>query len=417
MKVYAVGGAVRDQLIGVQPKDIDYVVVGSTPQEMIERGFIPVGKNFPVFLHPITKSEYALARRERKIGVGYTGFDFSFSADITLEEDLLRRDLTINAMAREVDHSGAMFGDIIDPYNGQNDLKKKILRHVSSAFCEDPVRVLRVARFAARLPTFVVDKKTQALAKEMVINGEIDFLVPERIWQEMARALHENQPSRFFEVLHQIEALRVILPELDQVWLVPQEKNSHPEVECGKHIMMALDQAHLLNGDLSVRWAVLVHDLGKSLTPKYLWPLHDDHERNGVSLVKNICQRLKIPSVCRELAILVTAEHGNVHRAMQSDSVKLMNLFERCDAFRRPERFLKFLLACESNFLGRAGYQSRIYLDGLYIKKILSALNKINTKDIVKKYYSDAKEINGQIFNARLKVVDEMKSSINFKRD
>lgn len=415
MEIYAVGGVVRDQLLGKKSQDVDYVVVGSTPKKMIEKGFIQVGKSFPVFLHPITKSEYALARKERKVSAGYDGFDFYFSPDVTLEEDLLRRDLTINAMARRIDDSGAIVGNIIDPYGGQKDLKSKVLRHVSSAFCEDPVRILRIARFAARLPDFKIDPKTLKLGQEMIGNGELSSLVPERIWQETARALLEKQPSRFFKALYMFGALKIIFAELDSLWFVPQDELSHPEIECGKHTMMALDQASLLSDDLSVRWAVLVHDLGKGLTSKSLWPFHPDHEQNGITLVKNLCHRLKVPSECTDLALLVTAEHGHFHRARESDALTLMNLLKRCDAFRRPNRFFKILLACEADSKGRLGYQKSTYNAGKYIKKIFELLMGVNCKMIVAKHLSDPRRISEKIFNARLGVVESIiRGTISF---
>ena len=355
MKSYIVGGAVRDALLNQPVNDRDWVVVGATPSEMRALGFTPVGADFPVFLHPDTKEQYALARTERKTAAGYHGFSFHAAPDVTLEEDLRRRDLTINAMARAAD------GTLIDPHGGQRDLAEKVLRHVGPAFAEDPVRILRLARFAARFTEFTVAPETTALMRRMVEQGEVDALVPERVWQELARGLMEAQPSRLFEVLRSCGALALLLPEVDRLWGVPQRADHHPEVDTGVHLMMVLDMAARLNVSLSVRFACLGHDLGKGTTPADLLPRHIGHEQRSVDLVRQICERLRVPVACRELAEAVAREHGNVHRSAAFDASAVMRLLERCDALRRPERFAELLLACECDARGRLGLGEAAY--------------------------------------------------------
>jgi tRNA nucleotidyltransferase (CCA-adding enzyme) len=356
MKSYLVGGYVRDALLGLPVKDRDWVVVGATPEELLREGYTPVGKDFPVFLHPQTKEEYALARTERKTGPGYTGFQFHAAADVSLEQDLQRRDLTINAMAQEAD------GSLIDPFHGQQDLEQRLLRHVSPAFIEDPVRILRVARFAARFANlgFQVADETLVLMQAMVNNGEVDALVPERVWQETERALGEDTPSRYFEVLRDCGALARIFPEIDRLFGVPQPAEYHPEIDTGVHVMMVLQQAARLSPDTRVRFAALVHDLGKGTTPQAELPQHIAHEARGVPLVKALCERLKVPRDYRDIALLVTEYHLYFHRAKELRAGTLLKLFQHLDLFRRPERLEMFLLACEADSRGRPGnYQTR----------------------------------------------------------
>ena len=355
MKSYVVGGSVRDQWLGRPVHDRDWVVVGSSPAEMQALGFVPVGADFPVFLHPQTKEEYALARTERKTAPGYRGFHFHADPGVTLEQDLLRRDLTINAMAEDDD------GTLIDPHGGQRDLEARLLRHVSPAFAEDPVRILRVARFAARFADFRVADETLALMRAMVASGEVDALVPERVWQELARGLMEAVPSRMFEALRACGALARLLPEVDRLWGVPQRAEHHPDVDTGVHLMMVLDMSARLGASLPVRFACLGHDLGKGTTPADVLPRHLGHEQRSVELVRHMCDRLRVPSACRELAEVVAREHGNVHRSGEFGAAAVMRLLERCDAVRRPERFAETLLACECDARGRLGLAASPY--------------------------------------------------------
>ncbi len=355
MKVYMVGGAVRDKLLGLPVTDRDWVVVGATPERMSAQGFLPVGKDFPVFLHPETHEEYALARTERKVARGYTGFIFHAAPDVTLEQDLARRDLTINAMAMTSD------GEVIDPYGGRRDLQQRILRHVSPAFVEDPVRILRVARFATRFAAqgFRIAPETMELMKQMVEAGEVDALVPERIWVELRRALEEAAPARFFEVLRECGALQRIFPEIEQLFGVPQPEKHHPEVDTGVHTLLVVNQAAALSSDLEVRFAALVHDLGKGTTPREQWPRHVGHEERGVPLVEQLCERLRVPGKCRELALLVTRYHLYFHRAAELRCTTMLDLLQKLDAFRRPQRFEQFLVTCEADSRGRFGYEKR----------------------------------------------------------
>ncbi len=357
MKVYLVGGAVRDALLGREAREKDYVVVGGSAEELTRAGYRPVGRDFPVFLHPETHFEYALARRERKTGPGYRGFVTEFSPDITLEEDLLRRDLTINAMAQAGD------GTLIDPCGGQADLAARVLRHVSPAFSEDPVRVLRVARFAARFAAlgFTVHESTRELMRQMVTAGEVDALVPERVWQETERALGEPRPDVFFQVLRECGALAVIFPEVDRLFGVPQPAQWHPEVDTGLHILLCLQRAAELQAPVSVRFAVLTHDLGKGTTPREQWPRHVMHESRSLPLVDALCARLKVPAAFRELARMTAKEHTNVHRARQLRNETVLKLLEACDALRRPERFSEMLLACQCDAQGRTGLAHQPY--------------------------------------------------------
>ncbi|WP_295553101.1 multifunctional CCA addition/repair protein, partial [Limnohabitans sp. Rim8] len=342
MQVFVVGGAVRDALMGLPVNDRDWVVVGGTPEAMTAQDFVPVGKDFPVFLHPQTREEYALARTERKTAKGYKGFAVQAAPDVTLEEDLARRDLTVNAMAvpEALAHqpSSTWAGHIIDPFGGQGDLQAKVLRHVTEAFAEDPVRILRLARFAARFADFSVAAETMALMRQMVEDGEVDHLVPERVWQELARGLMSERPSRMFEVLRTCGALKVLLPELDLLWGVPQRPEYHPEVDTGVHMMLVMDMAARLNMPVAVRVACLMHDLGKGNTPADVLPRHIGHESRSVKLLQKVCERLRVPTDCKELAEVVAREHGNIHRSAALGPEALMRLLDRCDAIRQPER-------------------------------------------------------------------------------
>jgi tRNA nucleotidyltransferase (CCA-adding enzyme) len=355
MQVYRVGGAVRDRLLGLPVHDHDWVVVGATVQDMLSAGYTPVGRDFPVFLHPHTRDEYALARTERKSAPGYRGFTVHADPAVTLEEDLARRDLTINAIAQ---HDG---GRLIDPFHGQRDLQAGVLRHVSGAFAEDPVRILRLARFAARWPHFTLAPETAALCRQMVAAGEADALVAERVWQELSRGLMEVQPSRMFGVLRDCGALARVLPEVDRLWGVPQPAAHHPEIDTGVHLMLVLDTAAWLGAPLPVRWACLVHDLGKGSTPKDEWPRHIAHEARSAKLADALAERLRVPGDCRELGDVVAREHGNIHRSEALGAQAVLRLLERCDALRRPERFEQALLACECDARGRLGLQDAPY--------------------------------------------------------
>ncbi|CAN5117965.1 multifunctional CCA addition/repair protein [soil metagenome] len=355
MKTYLVGGAVRDALLGLPVKDRDWVVVGADPVAMEAAGFLPVGRDFPVFLHPKTHEEYALARTERKTAPGYHGFAFQASPEVTLEEDLARRDLTINAMAQGAD------GQIVDPFNGQGDLAAKLLRHVSSAFAEDPVRILRLARFAARFADFTVAPQTLALMMQMVAEGEVDALVAERVWQELSRGLMEARPSRLFEVLRSCGALARLLPEVDRLFGVPQPAAHHPEIDTGVHLLMVLDQCARQDAPLTVRYACLCHDLGKGLTPIDALPRHIGHEGRSATLANKVSERWRVPSDCRELAELVAREHTHVHQSTSFSAEARLRLLERCDAWRRPQRFEQLLWACECDARGRLGLEDRDY--------------------------------------------------------
>jgi tRNA nucleotidyltransferase (CCA-adding enzyme) len=372
MKIYAVGGAVRDELLGLAVKDRDWVVVGATPEDMLERGFVPVGRDFPVFLHPGSHEEYALARTERKTAPGYAGFAFHAAPGVTLEQDLVRRDLTINAMAR--DEAGA----IVDPHGGRADLAARVLRHVSPAFAEDPVRILRVARFAARFADFSIAPETLALMRSMVAAGEVDALVAERVWQELARGLMEERPSRLFEVLRECGALRRLLPELAALWGVPQRADYHPEIDTGVHVMMVIDMAARLGAALPARFAALMHDLGKGLTPVDILPRHHGHEAKSVTLLEAICERLRVPADCRDVARLVARFHGDMHRVAELRAETVLSLLERCDALRRPERFDLVLLACEADYRGRLGWEARDYPQAAAWRTALAALRAVD---------------------------------------
>ena len=388
MKIYMVGGAVRDQLLGLQVADHDWVVVGATPEALTAQGFLPVGKDFPVFLHPHTREEYALARTERNTARGYRGFEVYAAPDVTLEQDLARRDLTINSIAVPAhpesasDTFGPDFRALIDPYGGQRDLQAKVLRHVTDAFREDPVRILRLARFAARFADFSVAPETMALMRDMVMHGEVDALVPERVWQELARGLMEDKPSRMLEVLRDCGALAHLLPEVDRLWGVPQRAEYHPEIDTGIHLMMVLDMAAQLGAPLPVRFACLGHDLGKGTTPADMLPRHIGHEERSARLLKGVCQRLRVPVECREIADVVAREHGNIHRSSDFNPAAVVRLLERCDAFRKPQRFADILLACECDARGRLGLEQSPYPQRPQLLQALTVAQAVAT-DVV----------------------------------
>jgi tRNA nucleotidyltransferase (CCA-adding enzyme) len=376
MQIYMVGGAVRDALLGLPVQDRDWVVVGATPEALAAQGYVPVGKDFPVFLHPASREEYALARTERKTAQGYRGFAVHAAPDVTLEEDLARRDLTINAIAQGAD------GALTDPYGGQRDIAARVLRHVTEAFTEDPVRILRVARFAARFPDFSIAPDTMALMQRMVADGEVDALVPERVWQELARGLMAQQPSRMFEVLRACGALHKLLPEVARLWGVPQRAEYHPEVDTGVHLMMVLDMAAQMNAPLAVRFACLGHDLGKGTTPVAEWPRHIGHEERSARLLKALCLRLRVPNECSELADVVAREHGNIHQSSEFGAAALVRLLERCDAFRKPQRFADILLACECDARGRLGLNGQPYPQRQRLLGALSAAQSVSTAEV-----------------------------------
>ncbi len=375
LEVYMVGGAVRDRLLGIATRDRDWVVVGATPESMTARGFKPVGKDFPVFLHPQTKEEYALARTERKVAPGYRGFDFNTSPDITLRQDLARRDLTINAMAQTPD------GRLIDYFNGEEDLRAGVLRHVSEAFSEDPVRVLRVARFAARFG-FRVAEETAALMAGMVTNGEVDALVAERVWSELQRTLLTPHPRLFVETLRECGALARVFPELDALFGVPQRRDYHPEIDTGLHTLMVLEQAVQLTEDPEVRFAALVHDLGKALTPQNEWPRHRGHEERGAVPIKTLCERLRVPNRYRDLALVVCRYHLHLHRIRGLRPRTILALFEKLNGFRQPQRVHQFALACEADMRGRGGGQNREYPQGQIFEACFAAARAVDGQHI-----------------------------------
>jgi tRNA nucleotidyltransferase (CCA-adding enzyme) len=375
MKAYLVGGAVRDALMGFTGADRDWVVVGGTPEALVAQGYQPVGKDFPVFLHPDTHEEYALARTERKTARGYHGFAIHASPDVTLEKDLARRDLTINAIAQDGD-------TLIDPYGGQRDITAKVLRHVTEAFREDPVRILRLARFAARFPDFTVAPETMALMCEMVAEGEVDALVSERVWQELSRGLMGAKPSRMLQVLRECGALQRLLPEVNQLYGVPQRAEYHPEIDTGIHLEMVLDASARMNAPLDVRFACLCHDLGKGTTPADVLPRHIGHEQRSAKLTRALCTRWRVPAECKELAELVAREHGNIHQSLGFGAEAMLRLLVRCDALRRPERFLLALHACECDARGRLGKEDEAYAQGPRLALLLKAAQSINSATI-----------------------------------
>lgn len=371
MKTYLVGGSVRDELLGLPVQDHDYVVVGASPEDMAILGYRPVGKDFPVFLHPETHEQYALARTERKISLGYKGFEVFTSPQVTLQEDLARRDLTINAIAKDID------GNIIDPFNGVADLEAGILRHVSPAFAEDPVRILRAARFAARFG-FHIAAETMTLMRDMVHNGEVDALVPERVWQELSRGLMEKHPSRMFHVLRECGALTRIMPEVDVLFGVPQPAHAHPEIDTGVHIMLAIDYAATKQYSLPVRFATLMHDLGKGTTPPDQWPRHIGHEARSVELAQNLCERIRVPKDCRDLSLLVARYHGDVHRAQELRAATIADMLQTVDAYRKPDRFDEFLQACACDYHGRPGFATKPYPQAAHLQQTFAAAKNVD---------------------------------------
>src|SRR5450432_3971105 len=411
MQVYLVGGAVRDALLGFPVKERDWVVVGGTREELLRLKYREVGRDFPVFLHPETHEEHALARLERKVAPGYRGFAVEFGPEVTLEEDLARRDLTINAIAQAAD------GSFIDPHGGQRDLKSRILKHVSPAFVEDPVRILRLARFAARFAPlgFQVAPQTLALMRDMVERGEVDALVAERVWQETAKALREAGASMFFQLLRDCGALKVVYPEINALFGVPQPEKWHPEIDTGVHTMMVLDQAVRLSADPKVRFAALVHDLGKATTPHAEWPGHKGHEERSVTLIESLCDRLKLPSEYRELSIIVARYHGNVHRAFELRPNTILGILEKIDAFRRPERFAQALLACEADSRGRLGLEENPYPQRQYLQAARDAAATIKpTADDIADQVGPL--IAERIHQRRLRAITELMSHANVSR-
>jgi tRNA nucleotidyltransferase (CCA-adding enzyme) len=392
---YIVGGAVRDALLGLTVQDRDFVVVGKTVEEMLALGFTPVGKDFPVFLHPKTKEEYALARTERKTAKGYKGFVVHAAPEVTLEEDLARRDLTINAIAQDAD------GNLIDPFHGADDIRNKIFRHVSPAFVEDPVRILRVARFAARFTEFTLAPETLVLMQKMVAEGEVDALVPERVWQELAKGMMEKKPSRMFEMLRSCGALKVIFPELDRLWGVPQTPKYHPEVDTGVHIMMVMDYAASKNYSLPIRFAALTHDLGKGTTPKEILPRHIGHEERSVFLLQEVVKRLKVPNDCKSLAQIVAKFHGKVHQSHEMRPATLLKFLVDVDAIRQPERFNDFLKACECDLRGRTGFENHPFEAEALLLAALEKLSKVDAGAIAMQYETP-EQIKEAVFAARL---------------
>ncbi len=426
MQVYMVGGAVRDALLGLPVQDRDWVVVGASPQTLLDQGFVPVGKDFPVFLHPKTHEEYALARTERKTAPGYHGFSIHAAPEVTLEEDLARRDLTINSIAVRAYSTGARgrfdaqctpdpqawatAGALVDPFGGQRDIAGKVLRHVTDAFREDPVRILRVARLAARFADFTVAPETLKLMRAMVHSGEVDHLVAERVWQELAKGLMEAKPSRMFEVLRDCGALERLLPDVDRLWGVPQRAEYHPEIDTGIHLMMVLDMSAHLEASLPVRLACLFHDLGKGTTPADVLPRHIGHEERSARLLKGVCERLRVPTECKELADVVAREHGNIHRSGELNAAALVRLLERCDAFRKPQRFGEVLLACECDARGRLGLAKSPYPQRARLLAALTAAQQVATDSIAARAIStgaSGKKIGEFIHVARVAAVKD----------
>ena len=404
MRVYLVGGAVRDHLLGHPYHEKDYVVVGATPEQLLAQGYQPVGKDFPVFLHPQTKEEYALARTERKSGHGYHGFEFYTDTSVSLEEDLIRRDLTINAMAMDED------GKLYDPYNGQQDLTDRILRHVSNAFVEDPLRVLRIARFAARYKAlgFTVAPETLALMQQLAESGELQALTPERVWKETSRALMENHADEYFEVLRACGALKVLFPELDALYGIPQRPEYHPEIDCGIHTMMSLQQACKANYSLDVRFAVLVHDLGKALTPTEELPRHIMHEERGIKPVTEVCERLKVPTNTKQLALAVCKEHLKCHQALNLKPGTLWRLLQRLDVLRRPERVEAYVQACECDSRGRLGLEDREYPQSRYVLDAMDVVRGIKAQDLPPDI--SGPDIGEMLIQRRIQAIEELKA-------
>ena len=405
MRIYMVGGAVRDEQLGIPVTERDWCVVGTTPEDMIDQGFRPVGKDFPVFLHPDSGEEFALARTERKTAAGYQGFAFNTSPDITIEDDLSRRDLSVNAIAKDAD------GELIDPFNGIQDCQDRVLRHVSEAFVEDPVRILRTAKFAARFHAlgFKVADETMQLMRRMVADGEVDALVPDRVWKETGAALSTKNTRVFFELLRECNALPVIFPEVAALFGIPQAAEWHPEIDTGVHTMMVLDQAEKLSDQAAVRFAALVHDLGKATTEKGNLPSHPGHEARSVNLIRAMATRMPIPKTFRELALLVAEYHTHCHREAELKDSTVLRVLEKTDAFRRPERFEKFLLACEADARGRAGLEDRDYPQADAFRAAFQAANEVKTGEIAAA--SEASRIPDEIRKARIAAIRNLRSS------
>lgn len=406
MRVYLVGGAVRDAMLGLPVLERDWVVVGATPGALEAQGYRAVGKEFPVFLHPETQEEYALARLERKVTPGYRGFVTQFSPDVTLEEDLLRRDFTINAMAR------AENGELIDPRGGRADLEAGILRHVSPAFIEDPVRILRAARFAARFASlgFSIAAETLELMRSMVDSGEANALVAERVWQETERALREPRPDVYFQTLRDCGALAVVFPEVDALYGVPQPPQWHPEIDTGVHTLMALRMAAQLGASAAARFAVLVHDLGKGTTPAAQWPRHHGHEGRSVALLERLCDRLRVPNEHRAIARIVARQHGNVHRAFELRASTVLDLLESADAFRRPERWSEILIACEADARGRLGLEDKPYIQAAYLQRCLAAASAVTLSE-TERAGLEGRAIGEQLRKRRIAAIEPVKAA------
>ncbi|MBB1271417.1 multifunctional CCA addition/repair protein [Psychromonas sp. SR45-3] len=404
MRVFLVGGAVRDQLLGLEVKDRDFVVINSTPEHMLTQGFNQVGKDFPVFLHPKTGEEYALARTERKQGIGYTGFSCYAGQDVSLEDDLARRDLTINAIAQSADQK------LIDPYGGQQDLERKTLRHISPAFSEDPLRVLRVARFAARFAKlgFSIAEETQQLMANIAKSGELQSLSPERIWTETEKALQTDSPQTYFQVLRDCGALAALFPEVDNLYGVPAPKRWHPEIDTGIHTLMVVEQAALLSDSVAFRFACLVHDLGKALTPDSEWPSHKGHGMKGLSVIKKFCKRLKIPNDCRDLALLVSEHHTNIHSAFELRASTMVGIMDKCDAWRKPERFQQMLQCCVADSKGRTGFELLPYPTADYMWQAFQQALKVDIQAIIKAGFQGV-EIRHKLNEQRIQKVQAFK--------
>ncbi|WMS85572.1 multifunctional CCA addition/repair protein [Pleionea litopenaei] len=408
MNTYLVGGAVRDQLLNRPVVDRDWVVVGATPDELIQRGFKPVGKDFPVFLNPQTHEEYALARTEKKQGKGYHGFSCYFAPDVTLEQDLERRDLTINAIAQSED------GTLVDPFNGVADLQAKVLRHVSAAFIEDPLRVLRVARFAARYHSlgFTIAEETLQLMRQLAASGELNHLTPERVWKETEKALSENSPQVYFQTLHQVDALACIFPELDRLWGIPNPPQWHPEIDSGIHTMMVLEQAAKLSSSIDVRFAALCHDLGKGLTPEHEWPSHKGHEVAGIKVIEKMCQRLRIPNKLKQLACVTSEYHLHCHRAFELNPKTLIKTLESTGAYRQENAFEQFLLACKADFLGRTGFEDKPYPQLEFLSQLREKTATIDAKPFIDEGYT-GKKIGEQIYRKRVDIATSFRASFS----
>lgn len=404
MRVFLVGGAVRDQLLRLEIKDRDFVVLNSTPEQMLKKGYTQVGKDFPVFLHPTTGEEYALARTERKQGVGYTGFSCYAGQDVTLEEDLARRDLTVNAIAQ------APNGELIDPYHGQQDLNNKLLRHISPAFSEDPLRVLRVARFAARFHTlgFTVAPETMQLMTNLSNSGELQSLSAERIWAETEKALRTDSPQTYFQILRDCDALAALFPEIDKLFGIPAPKRWHPEIDTGIHTLMVLEQACLLSDSIPFRFACLVHDLGKALTPEIEWPSHKGHGLKGLAVIKAFCKRLKIPNECKDLALLVSEHHTNIHSAFELRASTMVRIMDKCDAWRKPQRFQQMLQCCVADSKGRTGFELLPYPTADYMWQAFQQALNTDIQSIIKQGFEGI-EIKHQLTAQRIKLVQDYK--------